>query len=347
MVGVEVVDTMLGHPSRLLVIAVLTLFLAACGKNQESASEPPDSSSSSALEKSEISLGNSVTGLGFMPVYVAVDQGFFEKHGLKVNVSTFKGGTEALQAVAGRAVDIGIGGITEPIDGMIAGQNLKAFLSLANQPIYTWWASPDIETVQDLKDRHAKIAVSTIGSISYHLTRYALQRAGLDPDQDVEYVAVTGGGASQASALIAGQVDATPTTPPSHLLLADQGFNLLIQQRDFMSEYPWEVAYTTEEFIEENPKTVRAFAQALLDATEWAKSHVDEAADITIETMKIGDDLKPYVHRVMAELIDGYPSDGHFPEQGITLILEFFKENGEIEEIPELTRILEYSFVGN
>ncbi len=52
------------------------------------------------------------------------------------------------------------------------------------------------------------------------------------------------------------------------------------------------VLYGTDKFRKENPKTYRAFIEALAEAAAFVQAHPDEAADIFLRTNKSGIDRK-------------------------------------------------------
>ncbi|MBH1962932.1 MAG: ABC transporter substrate-binding protein [Comamonadaceae bacterium] len=153
-------------------------------------------------------------------LYVARDEGFFEREGLEVKITEFASGAEAERAMVAGAVDMGGGGVGTTL--LMANQGIKAknVVLLQKKPIFTLVASNRANLKPgDLKGLKGKtVGVSSPGSLSDLFFRIALRDAGLDPDKDLTVVA-TGGLAAHLPALQAGRVDAQMTWEPSTVTL--------------------------------------------------------------------------------------------------------------------------------
>ncbi len=156
-------------------------------------------------------------------LFVARDQGFFEREGIKANITEFASGAEAERAMVSGAVDMGGGGVGSTL--LMANQGIKAknIVLFQNKPIFTLVASndlkPDSKDLKSLKGK--KIGVSSPGSLTDLFLRIALRDAGLDPDRDVTIVA-TGGLNAHLPALKAGRVDAQMTWEPATVSITQQ-----------------------------------------------------------------------------------------------------------------------------
>lgn len=149
-------------------------------------------------------------------LFVARDQGYFEREGLEVKVTEFTSGAEAERAMVAGAVDMGAGGVGTTL--LMANQGIKAknVVLFQKKPIFTLVASNRLDAkAGDLKALKGKtIGISSPGSLTDLFLRIALRDAGLDPDKDVTLVA-TGGLNSHLPALQAGRVDAQMTWEPA------------------------------------------------------------------------------------------------------------------------------------
>lgn len=153
-------------------------------------------------------------------LYVAKDQGYFDKEGLDVRITEFSSGAEAERAMVAGAVDMGGGGLGSTF--LMANQGIKAknVVLFQKKPIFTLVASNKLQAKPgDLKALKGKtIGISGPGSLTDLFLRIALRDAGLDPDRDVTIVA-TGGLASHLPALQTGRVDAQMTWEPATVTL--------------------------------------------------------------------------------------------------------------------------------
>lgn len=344
------------------MIVVLILAVSACGgrnaapsggSSQQTGSsqaepEPQQQESEQqeegALEKTSLVVGSTVRDIGMLPLYVADQQGFFTEEGLDVTVQYFDGSRPAAQALAAGAIDIGSGGYTEALDAYVAKQPVIAFWGLANYPIYEWWSAPEIKTLDDIRERgRVKVAISSIGALSHLISIYAFQKAGIDPEQHVDFLAL-GGPGSRLAALQSGQVDIIPATPPGNYILAEDGYNQLIRLKDLMEEFQYEVHYAPIEFLENNPNTVRAFLRAISKATDSIRQDPEAAAKILQDVVGYTPEQLEDTIRGVKEMADYFPADGHFAEEGVEVLLQFYKESGDLDEIPDHSEVLYYKF---
>lgn len=156
-------------------------------------------------------------------LYVARDGGYFERHGLQVDIVEFTSGAEAERAMVAGAVDMGGGGVGSTL--IMANQGIEAtnIVLFQDKPIFTLVASNDLDAADgDLEALRGKnIGVSSPGSLTDLFLRIALRDAGLNPDTDVTIVA-TGGLSAHLPALQAGRVDAQMTWEPATVTITHE-----------------------------------------------------------------------------------------------------------------------------
>jgi NitT/TauT family transport system substrate-binding protein len=145
--------------------------------------------------------GPFITGGGF---YVANERGYFKKMGLDIQVKKFNDGALAVPSMLAGELDVSLMTANAAFFNSVAkGAPMVIVLDRGqNKPGYGYTA---INVTQELYDQGVKsvadfaklkgkkIGVGAVGSINQYTTARALQKAGLDPRKDVEWVA----GASQ------------------------------------------------------------------------------------------------------------------------------------------------------
>lgn len=340
-----------------LVVLVAVLALAACGggQNQTTGSSSQNNASATqneseaqpdgeALEKTKLVVGSSVFSLGYLPLYVADAKGYFKDEGLDVEVQYFNSGTQAFQAQVAGAMDIGAQSPNQAIDAWLANQNIKAFWSTSNYPAYEWWAAKEISSLEEAKSRNLKVGISQIGALSHLISVYALQKSGFDIEKNVDFVGV-GGSSARMAALESGQVDLIPASPPENLILAKAGYNKLVELKSILDEFEWDLYIADDDFLNNNPNTIRAFLRANVTATKFIQSNPEEAAQIYADLVGYKPEQIPDVVEAVKELADYFPVDGHFAEEGIDVMLGFYKDSGDIDEIPDHSEFINYRYV--
>src|SRR5207249_890676 len=109
-------------------------------------------------------------------------------------------------------------GGAEALSANAGGADLVVVANLAPVYPYKLYAAKGITTIQGLKGK--KVGVSNVGGSSDIATRAALKSAGLDPDKDVNIIAV-GSHANRTAALLAGTIDAGVDDPPEVVQFKD------------------------------------------------------------------------------------------------------------------------------
>lgn len=292
-----------------------------------------------AEAQTEITIGLPVTTSTFLPLYMAAEEGYFEEEGLDVEVVAFRGGTDLVRGMIAGAVDVGVTSLAGVNVGIAAGQPLKAFYGGFNMAIFDWYATPDIESMEDAEGN--RFGVTRIGSSTDFLTRYALERAGLDPESDVQIVQ-GGGSAERLAAMEAGQLDVNIFATPENFMAADAGFNLILRQRDIAPDYPFHVFFATEDYIANEPDTIRAILRGFVKGVRAAKADKDRAVEVLVS--RVG--MEPeYSARAYDDFIDHIYEDGRLPsDAGMQSFWDIGIMSGEYEEAWELDRFWDPTF---
>jgi NitT/TauT family transport system substrate-binding protein len=166
-----------------------------------------------------------------LPLFIAIDEKLFQKHGLEV-VPVFFGGTPLIvSAMMAGEFPIGLTGGGGIISSRLAGSDLTVIGSYLQVLTINGMAKPDIKSINDLKGK--KIAVSRIGASTYFAAVAMLDSRGMKPT-DVLFIQA-GGNAESFAALTNGAVDAAMLGYPFSLKTKQAGFQALFRPAD--SEY--------------------------------------------------------------------------------------------------------------
>jgi NitT/TauT family transport system substrate-binding protein len=210
--------------------------------------------------------------LGYGPLWVAKEKGFFEKRGVTVELTTFNWDQDMTAALASDNLNV----IASATNGLITNFNQsidqKGFLvmdvSFAADAVI---AGGDIKSIADLKGK--KIAFES-GSTSDLLINYALNSVGMSI-KDVEHVPM--GAAEAGLAMIAGRVDAAVSYEPyiSAALGQDAGKKVLYTA----AEKPGlisDMLTAKADWITKNPDAVKGLILAWDDAINFIRENPEE-----------------------------------------------------------------------
>ncbi|MHB2263754.1 ABC transporter substrate-binding protein [Aliihoeflea sp. PC F10.4] len=279
------------------------------------------------IEKTDITIGLPLNTSTYLPIYLAESEGFFEEQGVNVRIVAFKGGTDLVRGMVAGAVDIGIGALAEALVGVETGQGIKVFYGGFNMAIFDWYAIPEIATLEEARGK--RFGVTTFGSSTDFLTRYALLQEGIDPQSEVQIVQ-GGGSVARLAAMEAGQLDVNIFATPEKFMAADLGFNLILKQEDIAPDYPFHVFYAREDFIENDPNAIKAVLRGFVKGVRLAKE--DKEKSIEVLAQKLGME-REYLERGYDDFIETIFEDGRLPsEAGMQAFWDMGIQNGTYEE---------------
>ncbi|UUZ63456.1 ABC transporter substrate-binding protein [Polaromonas sp. P1-6] len=231
------------------------------------------------LEKTKIAL--SVGGKAafyYLPLTISEQLGYFKAEGLDVEISDFAGG--ALQAVVGGSADVCSGAFEHTINLQSKNQMFRAFVLQGRAPQIAFGVStrnmPDYKSIADLKGK--KIGVSAPGSSTNMMANLVLSRGGLKAS-DVSFIGV-GTAAGALTTMRSGQIDAMSNTDPVMTMLEQRGEVKIISDTRtlkgttevFGGPMPAACLYAPMDFIQKNPNTCQALANAIVHGLKWLQT---------------------------------------------------------------------------
>lgn len=235
----------------------------------------------SRLEKSKIALAvGGKAAFFYLPLTISEQLGYFKAEGLDVEFSDFAGDAGALQAIAGGAADVCSGGFEHTISLQSRSQMFQSFVLQGRAPQIAFGISsknmPDYKFITDLKGK--KIGVSSPSSSSSMLAHLVLARGGLKAS-DATFIAV-GSSAGALTALRSGLIDAISNTDPVMTMLEQKGEVKIVSDTRtlkgttevFGGPMPASCLYASAGFIQKNPNTCQAMANAIVHGLKWLQT---------------------------------------------------------------------------
>ena len=233
------------------------------------------------LEKTKIAIAvGGKAAFYFLPLTISEQLGYFKAEGLEVEISDFAGGARALQAVVGGSADVVSGAYEHTINLQSKNQFYQAFVLQGRAPQIAMGVSTKTmagyQSLADLKGK--KIGVSAPGSSTNMMANLVLSRAGIRPE-DVSFIGV-GTAAGALTAMRSGQIDAMSNTDPVMTMLEQRGDVRIISDTRtlkgtlevFGGPMPAACLYASSDFLQKNPNTVQALANAIVHGLKWLQT---------------------------------------------------------------------------
>ena len=300
--------------SALLIVFALTVTVPAVGQSRK-------------LETTDVTIGLSVNDSTFLPIYLADEGGIFKEEGLSVKVLAFRGGSDMTRAVVAESVQVGVAAPTSVLSAIVAGEDVRVFFGGFNQMPFYWYALPPIKTMADAKGK--RIGITRFGSSTDALTRFAMAKAGLDPQKDAKIIQ-GGGSPERLVAMETNQIDVGIFSWPHNFIAADRGYNLVARQSDLMPDFPIQSFFAARKFIDANPETTKAILRSFIKAVRLAKS--DKTRSVKALVARAGLEEK-YAVRAYDELIDGWREDGRLAsDEGMKKFFDMAIASGDVTE---------------
>src|SRR5882724_5406016 len=148
---------------------------------------------------------------GFIHLYTALDNGLFDKYGLKFENIFIRGSGPNLSALAGDEVQFTYCASDAIIPGMAAGIEAKIVASPLVKLPYVLVTRKEVRRPEDLKGK--ALGIARAGDLSDRLSRAVVKKLGL-PAESVTIRPIGGSQGERYQAMAAGIVQGVIITPP-------------------------------------------------------------------------------------------------------------------------------------
>jgi NitT/TauT family transport system substrate-binding protein len=240
-------------------------------------------------------------GIVYLLLDVVQEQKLIEQYGkaagidIKVDYIQLSGGSAVNDALLSNSIDIagaGVGPLFTIWDRTRGRQNVKGVASLGNFPYYLVTNNPAVKTIADFTDKDRIAVPATTVSVQSRILQWAAAKQWGDKSYDrLEPLTVAVPHPDATAAIIKGknEIDAHFGNPPfqQQELAANPAAHIVLNSYDVQGgPSSSTVLYATEKFRNDNPKTYKAFIDALAQAAQFIRTHPEEAADIYIRVEK-------------------------------------------------------------
>src|SRR4051794_15288632 len=210
----------------------------------------------------------------FLAIWVAQDAGFYEAHGLKIELVQLVGGRESGPELKSGRVHLIHVGMSSVIRANMAGGDLRNIGSLSNLIRATMFAAPHIRTNADLKG--GIFGISSEGSESDSATTLVLQRLGMTR-QDIIVREI---GTERLTPLRNGAIAATVLGEPQRTQAIDAGLRIISDL--YAERIPWLYSGLTVDrgYLTSNRDTLVRFLKATIEGNHVALHDEKRAKDV-------------------------------------------------------------------
>lgn len=304
-----------------LALAVLAFALTGCGKQI------------SGLKK--VRLQEVAHSIFYAPMYVALEEGYFEEEGLDVELKNGNGADKVMTAMIAGEADIGFMGPEATIyvyneGNENYGVNFAQLTQRAGNFLVGRGADPDFKW-SDLKGK--TVIGGRAGGMPQMVFEYILKMNGLDPKKDVNIIQNIDFGVT-AEAFVGGTGDYTVEFEPHATGVEKDGSGAVIASLGVDSGYvPYTCFSALESYMNEHPDVIQSFVKGIQKGLDYVNSHSSEEIAKIIQPQfeeTDFDTLKTIVERYHSQ--DTWKKDTVFTEEAFELLQNILEEAGVLEK---------------
>lgn len=317
----------------LMMTLLLSLLLTGCGAK--------------ASGSQEVVLNEVAHSIFYAPMYVAIEEGYFEEEGIDLTLVTGFGADKTMTAVLSGEADIGFMGSESTIYTYLGDTddyvvNFAQLTQRAGNFLVSRTPMKDFSW-EDLKG--ATVLGGRKGGMPEMVFEYILKTNGIDPatdltiDQSIDF-------GSTAAAFSGGQGDFSVEFEPHATSLEQKGDGYVVASLGEDSGYvPYTAFSAKSSYLKENPEIIQGFTNALQKGMDYVNQHTPaEIAEVIAPQFEETDleTITTIVDRYYQQ--DTWKENLIFEEDSFTLLQNILEEAGELSERVPYEELVDTSF---
>jgi NitT/TauT family transport system substrate-binding protein len=225
-------------------------------------------------------IANGTSGENPAVLWVGVEQGFYRKHGLNVEVIYMRVGSLAASALVSGDVHAVLTSSNAVLNLAAGGLDVVIIGALFQRPEGDFMARPEFKKAEDLKGK--LVAIQSIGGGGWANNVLALDYLGLDPDRDNIRFIVLGDQPSRIQALETGRAQASWMGSTFSAPLKKKGYTLLVDLSRAPIPYVGSSLVVRKNAAHQDAKTYEALLKGTIDALRFFQRPENKAAVMKI-----------------------------------------------------------------
>lgn len=295
----------------------------------------------------DVTLNEVAHSIFYAPMYVAIEQGYFEEEGINLTLVTGFGADKTMTALLSGEADIGFMGPETTVYTYNEGAkdyavNFAQLTQRAGNFLVARTKMSDFSW-SDLQGK--TVLGGRKGGMPEMVFEYILKKNNMDPatdlniDQGIDF-------GSTAAAFSGGQGDFSVEFEPGATALETEDAGYVVASLGIDSGYvPYTAFSAKDSFIQKHPDIIQSFTNALQKGMDYVNSHTpEEIAKVIAPQFKETDltSITAIVTRYAQQ--DTWKSDLIFNEENYDLLLDILQEAGELSAAPPYEDIITTSF---
>lgn len=287
-------------------------------------------------ELTEVTLNEVAHSIFYAPQYVAIEEGYFEEEGLKIDLVNGFGADKVMTAVISGEADIGFMGAEASVYAYQEGAtdpvvNFAQLTQRAGNFLVAREEMPDFQW-SDLKGK--KVLGGRKGGMPEMVFEYILRKNGIDPQKDLTIDQSIDFGSTAAAFTGDDSAEFTVEFEPSATALEQEGAGYVVASLGVDSGYVPYTSYSAKtSYMEEHPEVIQKFTNGLQKGMEYVQTHTPAEISAVIAPQFPETDLETIttiVTRYYEQ--DTWKENLVFEKESFELLQDILEESGELKE---------------
>ncbi len=230
----------------------------------------------------------------YSPQYVAIQKGFFEKYGIKIELTTGQGADAVMTSVLSNQVEIGFAGPEASIyvynEGKEDHTEVFAQLTKRDGSFLVSKTNTDNFNWNDLRGK--TVIPGRKGGVPYMTLEYVLKQNGINPqtdlilDDSIKFDLMAG-------AFSSGEAEYVTLFEPTASMTEMQGKGYVVASvGEASGEIPYTAYFAKKSYIEKNPDIIQNFTNAIYEGQQWVKEHTSKEIAESVQSFFPDTDLE-------------------------------------------------------
>jgi len=296
--------------------------------------------SSGFAQEQRIRVGFSAMSGSMAWLWTAKEGGYFEQHGIKIDLIYVGGTAQLFQAMLAGEIAFGIGGGPAIINANLQRRSIVGIAGTLNRMVMKIMAAPQVKSPADIRGK--RIAVTRFGTTTDFSARLFLKNWAPAAEKDAVILQV-GSIPNVLASLKSGASQVGALSPPAHIQAERAGFIELMDLSKREIFYPYTYVTATPAFLDKNHSLIRPFLAGAVEGIRRFKTDKAFAKRQIGKYLRVEDDkVLEETHQLFAELFERVP---YIKREGLTSLAQILAETDAKIDSVKVDSVIDDRFV--
>ena len=286
----------------------------------------------------------------YAPQYVAINNGFFEKNEIKIELTTSAGADAVMTSVLSNQVEIGFAGPEASIYVYNEGKEdyCQIFAQMTKKDGSLLVSKNPNDNFKWTDVKGTTIIPGRKGGVPFMTLEYVLKQNGINPETDVvldDSIKFD----LMAGAFTAGDAEYVTLFEPTASLTELEGKGYVVASvGEAAGEIPYTAYFAKKSYIEENRNIIQGFTNAIYEGEQWVKNHSSREIAEAIQSFFPDTDIELLERAIQSyKDIDAWNETPVLKQESFNKLQEVMTLAGELTDKAPYEKIVNNEFAEN